>query len=94
MPARALAHGALIAFAAVLMIIPGFITDIFGMALFVPAVRAALWRRLGKNIVVRRGRAASASYRGRVATVDLGRHEYSASERRDSPWLRDEGRDS
>ncbi|TIY00988.1 MAG: membrane protein FxsA, partial [Mesorhizobium sp.] len=33
-PSRQLAHGAMIVLAAILLIIPGFITDIFGILLF------------------------------------------------------------
>ncbi|TIT49164.1 MAG: membrane protein FxsA, partial [Mesorhizobium sp.] len=45
-PSRQLAHGAMIVVAAVLLIIPGFITDIIGLLLFLPPVRDFAWSRL------------------------------------------------
>lgn len=44
-PSGPLAHGALLFIAGVLLVIPGFLTDIVGLLLLVPAVRAALVRR-------------------------------------------------
>lgn len=44
-PSGPLAHGALIAIAGILLVIPGFLTDIVGLFLLVPAVRTALIRR-------------------------------------------------
>lgn len=44
-PAAPLAHGALILVAGMLLLIPGFFTDILGLLLLIPAFRAALIRR-------------------------------------------------
>ena len=41
-PARELVDGVLILFAGALMLTPGFFTDVFGIALLIPPVRAAL----------------------------------------------------
>ena len=41
-PGRELVDGVLILFAGALMLTPGFFTDIFGIALLIPPVRAAL----------------------------------------------------
>ena len=43
-------YGRLIA--GILLLIPGFLTDIVGLALFLPPVRAFLWNRLMRNVVV------------------------------------------
>lgn len=40
---RSLVHAALIVVAAFLLIVPGFISDIFGLLLFVPFVRDFVW---------------------------------------------------
>jgi UPF0716 protein FxsA len=48
-PAYELISGAAIAFAAVLLIIPGFATDIFGFLLIFPATRKLLFSRLSAN---------------------------------------------
>ncbi len=42
MPAKELTDGAMILFGAVLMLTPGFITDIFGLAMILPPTRALL----------------------------------------------------
>jgi UPF0716 protein FxsA len=52
-PTGPLAHGALVAIAGVLLVIPGFITDVVGLLLLVPAVRSALIRRGAARTTVR-----------------------------------------
>lgn len=65
-PSRELADGALILLAAGLLVLPGFITDVVGILLLLPPVRAAvrtlLLRRLraGGNVVVIGGSARGA----------------------------------
>lgn len=44
-PTGPLAHGALVAIAGILLVIPGFLTDVAALLLLVPAVRTALIRR-------------------------------------------------
>lgn len=87
-PARPLAEGALLALASLLIMVPGFLTDIVGLLLLVPFVREALWRRLRGRVTVRAARAGAASFGGGV--VDLERSEYGEAERLrprpDSPW--------
>lgn len=51
-PAAPLAHGAMILLAGFLLITPGFFTDTLGVLLLVPAVRAALMRRIAARVVV------------------------------------------
>jgi UPF0716 protein FxsA len=53
MPARELADGALILVGGTLMLAPGFITDIFGVLLILPATRP-LARRLLTTVITRR----------------------------------------
>tara|TARA_B100000212_G_scaffold101529_1_gene74752 strand:- start:115 stop:540 length:426 start_codon:yes stop_codon:yes gene_type:complete len=48
-PARELISGAAIALAAVLLIIPGFATDLIGFLLIVPITRKLILRRLNKK---------------------------------------------
>ena len=38
--------------AGILLLVPGFLTDIIGLALFLPPVRTFLWNRLMRNVVV------------------------------------------
>lgn len=51
MPGDALADGAMILLAGILLIIPGFVTDIVGLLLFLPAVRRGLRRAAMPGIV-------------------------------------------
>lgn len=51
-PAPAMAHGALILVAAVLLLIPGFFTDGVGFLLLVPPVRALVIRFLARRMTV------------------------------------------
>ncbi|MEM1362394.1 MAG: FxsA family protein [Pseudomonadota bacterium] len=50
-PSRELAHGAMILFAGLLLLTPGFFTDALGFALMIPAVRDALFDRMAHHIV-------------------------------------------
>ena len=52
-PARELVHGALILFAGLLLLLPGFLTDVFGLLLFIPAVRDLVWKLVGSRFVTR-----------------------------------------
>ena len=51
-PGRELAHGVMILLAGVLLLIPGFITDILGLLLFVPPLRDMAWRFLRSRVSV------------------------------------------
>lgn len=53
MPGRELMDGALILFAGALLLTPGFLTDILGLALLVPPVRAVV-RASGRRTMARR----------------------------------------
>ncbi|WLR92486.1 FxsA family protein [Shinella zoogloeoides] len=51
-PGKELLDAAMILIAGILLLIPGFLTDILGLALFLPPVRSFLWNRLMRNVVV------------------------------------------
>ena len=51
-PQREIIHGTLLIFAGILLIIPGFLTDIIGLLLFIPFVRDLIWNRFLRNRVV------------------------------------------
>jgi len=98
-PSRELAHGVMIVLAAILLIIPGFISDIFGLLLFLPPVRDLAWRSLKSRVVVATNfSAAGFRGRGRTRTIDLDDGDYSRGDDttrgpdHNSPWrrLRDE----
>lgn len=74
---RQLGHGALMSIGALLLILPGFVGDLVGLMLFVPAFRALAIALLGRNlkVVVVGGK--------RSGTVDLDPAEWRHSEERD-----------
>ena len=94
-PSRQLAHGAMIVLAAILLIIPGFITDIIGLLLLLPPVRDLAWRAL-KGRVVLATNFSTGGFRGRQRdkTIDLDDGDYSRSDDyargpdHNSPWRR------
>lgn len=103
-PGREVAHGAMILLAGVLLLIPGFVTDIIGLLLFLPPVRDLAWRFLKSRVVVsaggfggfaRPGAGSGADRRRHGKTIDLDADEYSsrpdAGPHPDSPWRRIEG---
>ncbi len=53
MPAEELFNGFCILLAAFLLLVPGFVTDLLGLLLFVPAVRQALRKFLAKRLETR-----------------------------------------
>ena len=48
-PSREVAHGVMVLLAGVLLLIPGFVTDIIGLLLFLPPVRDLAWRYLRRR---------------------------------------------
>jgi UPF0716 protein FxsA len=90
-PSRELANGVMIALAGVLLLVPGFITDILGILLFLPPVRAFAWRQLRDKVDVTTTFRSGAGFGfartgpgGRGKTIDLDEGEYSAG--RKTPW--------
>lgn len=95
LPGRDLGDGAMILAAGILLLTPGFVTDALGFALFVPAVRRAIWDFIAtRAIVVTSGPAGDdRRYRGPAGenVVELEPDEFSersepGSPRHDSPW--------
>lgn len=93
-PGEAIGNGAMIVIAAIFLIIPGFLTDIVGIFLFIPAVRRFIWRKLGTRVVVRS--TYSASYEGGAGqkpdrapsdkVIDLDSDEFKRGPDASSPW--------
>lgn len=97
-PAREIVHGAMIVIAAFLLIIPGFITDVVGVLLFVPLVRDFAWSLVKPHVTVMR--ESRFSYRSspkgpaapRPTVIDLDEEDYHHDQNRQSPWSVDDGR--
>lgn len=51
-PGEAMVHGAMIVLAGVLLIIPGFVSDVVGLALFLPPVRDFVWSAIRRRIEI------------------------------------------
>jgi UPF0716 protein FxsA len=90
-PGRDLVHGAMILVAGILLLTPGFVTDLCGFLLFVPSIREIGWRFLRERIVVhtvhgrQAGRGPDPATRGR--TIDLDAEDYTTNPpNSDSPW--------
>ncbi len=92
-PTRPLADGAAQAIAAMLVILPGFLTDILGILLFLPPVRGALFQAVRRRIRVQR-EAAGGTRPARDRVIELDQSEYGAQPRPDSPWRHGGGREA
>ena len=103
-PEREIIHGTLLIFAGILLIIPGFLTDIIGLLLFIPFVRDLIWNHFLRNRVMmassfQTGSASYSSYTQRNYPqdddiIDLDPEDYSSSsenkkKNNDSPWETD-----
>ncbi|MBB3594720.1 UPF0716 protein FxsA [Rhizobium sp. BK529] len=98
MPGRELLNPAMNVIAALLFIIPGFLSDILAILLLIPQVRNLLWRSIAKRFVVvdTSGNGFSASSRpefrsrpgksGDSKVVDLDEEDYHREPNEKSPW--------
>ncbi|CAD7049253.1 membrane protein FxsA [Pseudorhizobium endolithicum] len=93
-PGETIVHGAMIVVASLLLMIPGFITDIIGIALFIPSLRRLIWSSIGRRFVVAGSSSFRREYRytgkqntgsqGRV--VDLDEEDFHREANPSSPW--------
>lgn len=89
-PGREVAHGLMILIAGMLLLLPGFVSDLIGLALFIPPVRDIAWRFLRSRvdfaeIKVTRGFARPGDG---GPTIDLDASDYTAERDPESPWKR------
>lgn len=73
-PAADLGHGAFIAFAGLCLLVPGFLSDIVGLLLFLPPVRHLILLLLTRNMTVVVKTTSS-----RAPIVDLDPHDWRDS---------------
>jgi UPF0716 protein FxsA len=95
-PGKDLVQGAMIAVAGLLLIVPGFITDILGFLLFIPAVRERVWNFMRSRMtIVSSASRFTGSYgepyaqrRSEVDAkiVDLEEDEFKRDPDPKSPW--------
>lgn len=98
MPGRELLNPAMNVIAALLFIIPGFLSDILAILLLIPQIRNLLWRSIAKRFVVvgTGGMGFSASPRpdsrsqpgksNDSKVVDLDEEDYHRQPNEKSPW--------
>ncbi|TDW25418.1 UPF0716 protein FxsA [Rhizobium azibense] len=94
-PGRELLRPAMLVIASLLLIVPGFISDIIAIALFIPAVRDLAWNYIRKRFVIveaTRGSSASRSSgfsnqsKPDSKVVDLDEDDYRREPNDKSPW--------
>ncbi|MBB4232489.1 FxsA family protein [Rhizobium mongolense] len=95
LPGRELLRPAMLVIASLLLIVPGFISDIIAIALFIPAVRDLAWNYIRKRFVIvqtTRGSTASQSSgfsnqsKPGSKVVDLDEDDYRREPNNKSPW--------
>lgn len=79
-PSRELAHGVMVVLAGILLLIPGFVTDILGILLFLPPLRDFAWQSMRGHIRfagirTAGGRRPDDGHSGK--TIDLDNDDYS-----------------
>ena len=91
-PDREMMHGAMIEVAAIMLIVPGFVTSAIGLLLFVPFIRDLVWNRFVRNRLVvatastRYSEAYSPYQRQDNNVIDLDPEDYTAKPDENSPW--------
>ena len=93
-PGRELMHGAMIVIAAMLLVVPGFISDIIGLLLFVPFVRDFAWSVIGRRVVFFQSRTGARQTSPRPGParnsagpiIDLDDDDFERGPQTGSPW--------
>lgn len=93
-PGRELMHGAMIVIAAMLLVVPGFISDIIGLLLFIPFVRDLAWSAIARRVVFFQSRTSTRqTSRGPASTpnpdgpiIDLDDDDFERDPQAGSPW--------
>jgi len=89
-PERSIIEGMMMVIASILLIIPGFVGDVIGLLLFVPVMRALLWRRMAKYVTSSAkfytGSGRGQKFEGDI--IDLEVQDYQAQPNEKSPWRR------
>lgn len=97
-PTRELVHGVMILIAGILLLMPGFVTDILGFALFIPAVRDAIWAFASRRMVVVNVGGAPGTNQTRPSrdggtTIDLDSDDFTREPDPNTPWGEDRDQD-
>jgi UPF0716 protein FxsA len=85
-PAREMIDGVMIVLAAMLLMLPGFVTDLMGLFLFLPPVRTLVWTFLKSRIRIITAPFDRGGGGDRVIDLDAG--DYRNEPDGTSPWRR------
>jgi len=90
-PDREIIEGLMIVMASILLIIPGFVSDLIGVLLFLPPIRAIFWRYMSKYVISSmkiypRSSKDGQKFNGDI--IDLDSNEYQGAGDESSPWRR------
>lgn len=91
-PDREMVHGAMLVFAAIMLIVPGFVTSTIGLLLFIPFVRDFVWNRFlrPRMVVTTTSTHYSQTYESQRSDenriIDLDPEDYSTRPNENSPW--------
>ena len=95
-PARELIHGVMLMIAGVLLLTPGFVTDICGFLLFIPQIRDSAWHFVKNRIQtvnlndVTSDNIHDDDFYEDVTIIDLDEKDYKHSSNSSSPWSKNE----
>jgi UPF0716 protein FxsA len=92
-PSRDMAHGVMIVIAGILLLIPGFLTDIVGILLFIPPIRDLGWRFVRSRITVTTfggGFGPGAKRRGNIIELDEDDYTITRPQKGQGPRIEDD----
>lgn len=86
-PAEAIGDGAMILIGGILLLIPGFVTDIVGLLLLVPPVRRLVWRIAMRNVRIETATVRRPGSPGPVVDLDTSAYrDLGGRPSPQSPW--------
>lgn len=97
-PDREMVHGAMLVLAAILLIVPGFVSSTIGILLFIPFIRDFTWEKFmrGRMVVATSARYSDGYGQQRPGSnprqdhvIDLDPEDYTTRPNENSPWKDD-----
>jgi len=97
-PDREMVHGAMLVLAAILLIVPGFVSSTIGILLFIPFIRDFMWEKFmrGRMVVATSTRYSAGYGQQRPGSnprqdhvIDLDPEDYTTRPNENSPWKDD-----
>ena len=97
-PDREMVNGAMLVLAAILLIVPGFVSSTIGILLFIPFIRDFMWEKFmrGRMVVATSARYSDGYGQQRPGSnprqdhvIDLDPEDYTTRPNENSPWKDD-----